>query len=145
MRALDTSTRPCSLVSPGSHDTSVLRLPDLLVPQTCSALSLPSWVFICVFFSSRNGLPLRLLLVNPNLIQIKCHIPLEAFGWVPCTASQLHWTLEQHPFELHRSTYTGMFSHKYELLYYMICGCSTLDTGGLTVKLYLNCQWGQHS
>ena len=37
-----------------------------------------------------------------------------------CVFIQL--TLEQHGFELHRSTYTWIFFKKYELWYYMIHG-----------------------
>ena len=57
---------------------------DLLVPQICPALSL----------SSRGlhfSLPrmfLSLLLVTPNLVQIKRHFLLEAWG--PCISLQHH-------------------------------------------------------
>ena len=121
-----------------AHPSS--NFPTFQLLRSAQLFLYPSWVFIYAFFSSRNGIPLPLLLVNPNLIQIKCHFLLEAFGWEPCTASQVQWTPEQHGFELPGSTYTGIFFHKYVLQYYMVRGCGTLDTGGLTVKLYFGCQ-----
>lgn len=122
MRTLHTPTRPCPMASPGSHGSSILQLPDLLVPQICPALSLPFLRLHKCISSMWSALPLSLLLVNPSFIQIKHHLLSQAFVWVPCTASQLQWILAHTGLNGPHLLIHDFFPHKYLPQYCIIRG-----------------------